>query len=154
MHEVMTEIKRIGRPGPPFTEELAGKICERITGGESLLDICRDDDMPSRSTVLRWQYEFPAFEAAYARAREGRGDWRTEKMRQVIEDMRNGDIDPHMAKVELDMQKWLAGKDNPRKYGDSTTIKGDKDNPLTIQALATALDDRMRTRIEHKDDDV
>ena len=43
----------IGRP-PKKSKKLLAEICFRIANGRTLLDICRDDDMPHRSTVLDW----------------------------------------------------------------------------------------------------
>ena len=31
--------------------------------------------------------------------------------------------------------RWKASKRSPKRYGDSTTIKGDKENPLAIDAI-------------------
>lgn len=34
-----------------YTPELADLICERLANGESLLQVCRDDGMPSKATI-------------------------------------------------------------------------------------------------------
>ena len=64
-----------------------------------------------------------------------------------MDKMERGEIDPITAKVKLDAIKWQCGKEKAKIYGDSTTIKGDKDNPLTVQALSSALDERVKARI-------
>lgn len=43
----------MGRPST-FTDEIFDTICERLENGEVLKAICKDDEMPDRSTVLRW----------------------------------------------------------------------------------------------------
>lgn len=43
----------VGRPCS-YTEEIGAEICIRLSEGESLNSICRDDYMPNKSTVVRW----------------------------------------------------------------------------------------------------
>ncbi|WP_156406067.1 hypothetical protein [Phenylobacterium sp. Root700] len=37
-----------------FSEGLGSVICARVAAGESLMQICADDDMPSRAAVVAW----------------------------------------------------------------------------------------------------
>ena len=53
-----------------YSDDLADRICERIARGESLVEICRADDLPSETTVYRWLAEKPVFREMYARARD------------------------------------------------------------------------------------
>lgn len=43
----------MGRP-TKFTEEIAKEICDRLSVGESLISVCRDDHMPERVSVYNW----------------------------------------------------------------------------------------------------
>ncbi len=43
----------MGRPSK-YTPELVEEICERLSKGEPLAQICRDDGMPHVATVARW----------------------------------------------------------------------------------------------------
>ncbi len=64
---------RAPRPWIRFSEALATVICERISQGESLMEICRDEDMPARCTVQAWRRQRPAFRDRLAEAfRRGR----------------------------------------------------------------------------------
>jgi transposase-like protein len=55
----------------PYTAELAERILLELSGGRSLSDVCRDDGMPGRGTVLRWvTKDIEGFAAAYTLARE------------------------------------------------------------------------------------
>jgi hypothetical protein len=50
---------------------LADEICQRIAGGETLTDICKDSHMPRRETVSTWVFEDrDGFNHVYVRARE------------------------------------------------------------------------------------
>ncbi|WP_205758299.1 hypothetical protein, partial [Lactobacillus crispatus] len=38
-----------------YSRGLADEICARLRGGRTLVEICRDADMPPHTTVWRWQ---------------------------------------------------------------------------------------------------
>ena len=60
-----------GRPvgSGSYSKEIADEICERLSAGEPLAQICRDDRMPAYRTVYHWQDDRPEFSASVARAR-------------------------------------------------------------------------------------
>lgn len=60
----------------------------------------------------------------YARALESLAQDQTEKLEQVIQDMRDGVIDASQARVEADVRKWFASKFLPRRYGDKLEHSG------------------------------
>src|SRR4051812_2164281 len=63
-------VSELGRPST-YTAELAATICARLATGETLRAVCRDDGMPSESTVRTWALDDrEGFSAHYARARE------------------------------------------------------------------------------------
>lgn len=135
-----------------FTPEMAARICERISDGESLRAILADDGMPASSTVFKWLSENAAFSEQYARAREaqadavfdeiltiaddGRNDWMERKNAdgENIGWMENGEA-LRRSQLRIDARKWMAGKLKPKKYGDKleTTHKGDGDEPLVLK---------------------
>ncbi|HEY3697498.1 hypothetical protein [Phenylobacterium sp.] len=57
-----------------YTEETGAEICLRLAAGWSLNAVCRDPDMPSKPTVLKWAERRPAFAAAMAEARARTAD--------------------------------------------------------------------------------
>jgi hypothetical protein len=48
----------------PYSEPLAIEICERISSGELLIDICVDDHMPTVRRVTQWLHN-SEFKALY-----------------------------------------------------------------------------------------
>lgn len=46
------------------------RICELVADGQTLVDVCKREDTPSRATVYRWLTAFPEFYDAYERAKE------------------------------------------------------------------------------------
>jgi hypothetical protein len=49
----------------PFSEPLAIEICERISSGALLIDICVDEKLPTVRRVTQWLRESPEFAALY-----------------------------------------------------------------------------------------
>ena len=123
-----------------FTPEMAARICERISDGESLRAILADDGMPASSTVFKWLSENAAFSEQYARAREaqadavfdeiltiaddGRNDWMERKNAdgENIGWMENGEA-LRRSQLRIDARKWMAGKLRPKKYGDKVDVE-------------------------------
>ncbi len=121
-----------GRPST-FTQEVADAVCSLIAEGGNLNAICQRDDMPSRETVYKWMREQPAFADNYARSREDRADWRSDRIDNYIKMMMAGEIDSNQCRVAIDAEKWQAGKEKPKRYGDKIAIGGDAEaGPLTI----------------------
>jgi hypothetical protein len=68
--------------------------------------------------VLRHQIGEQYARAVIALARD-----QTEKLDQVIEEMRAGEISPEIAKIEIDARKWFASKLDKRTWGDKVAVE-------------------------------
>ena len=113
----MSKVKQ-GRPSV-FTQELADEICLRLADGQSLREICKAEDMPSRRTVHRWLFKDKAFCHQYTQARESQAD-------RIIEDLLHiaDTTTPEMvnvAKLRLDARKFYITKVAPKRFGDKVT---------------------------------
>lgn len=120
-----------------FTQEVADLICERIAGGESLVAICQDDEMPARSTVFKWLTDIPGFSDIYARAREAQADALADDIVHIADtpqigtrsvskatgtEITEGDMIEHR-RLQVDARKWMAGKLAPKKYGEKIGVE-------------------------------
>ena len=113
--EATPEKKKAGRPAI-YSKTIADQIISRMIEGESMVDICRDKDMPSRATVYRWLDEDKEFEARCARAREALADYLVDKIEQMAAETNE---DNHQSqKVKISTAQWRAMKMAPRLYGD------------------------------------
>jgi hypothetical protein len=113
-----------------FTEEIFGAICERMAEGEGLREICRDPEMPSRSTFLRWVENDTGRQAKYQKAREALMDFYAEEIRTIAWDDSNDTIKregkPDLcnhewiarSRLKVDTLKFLMAKLHPRRYGE------------------------------------
>lgn len=136
---------------PKFSKELFDNICDQIAEGKSLRSICRQDDMPSKSNVMRWLNEKPELQDQYTRARNEQADTLFEECldiadngsRDVIEGEDGKKIVDHevinRARLRIDTRKWMAGKLRPKKYGDKVVLGGDNDmDPIKTEEVGGA----------------
>lgn len=119
---------------------MADKICALIARDYTYRQIAKIDGMPSKATIIRWLGKYEEFETKCARAREIQADTIDDRHGEVINKTLKKQISPDVARVVLSAMQWRAAKKAPKKYGDSTTLKGDKENPL-IAGLGTILND-------------
>lgn len=143
----MAKNKPRGRPSS-YTPEIAKSICERLSAGESLRSICRDDEMPSEVSVRRWVVEDrEGFSAHYARARDAGLECMAEELLEIADDGSNDWMEKHSedgaslgwalngehvqrSRVRIDTRKWLLSKMAPKRYGDKLTVAGDENSPV------------------------
>lgn len=118
-----------GRPSL-YTPVLAERICALIAMGFSKRAIGDLPDMPNRSTIDEWLLRHEGFSSQYARACEIRAEGFAE---EIVEISDRDDLDANDKKVRIDARKWTASKLLPRQYGESVTVKGDKDHPLQFK---------------------
>ena len=108
------------RGEPRYKRELADEICRRISSGESLRKVCRDEGMPPEATVRNWaRVNHDGFAARYHDARIMCVESWSDEMIDIAE---RQDLDPQDKRVRIDTLKWLASKLNPRRYGDRLLI--------------------------------
>ena len=131
-----------------FTPELEEEILTWLAAGRGLTAYERYNkeiglERPSRRTIFKFRDDHPEFEIKCAKAREMAGEIAAEESDIICEMVLKGELDPHAARVVLGHKQWKASKLASKVYGDSTTIKGDADNPLTLN-LATRLDNAIK----------
>lgn len=126
-----------GRP-TDYTDELIDEICSRISLGESMRSICRQEGMPVQTTIFRWLRERSEFRQQYDIAKEESADSWADEMLDIADNetgqplvvddkpliidgkpvmVLDGPAVAH-AKLRIDTRKWAASKLKPRKYGD------------------------------------
>ena len=111
--------RKVGRPSI-FTEAIADRILDRLASGESLVSICKSEDMPGLRTVMRWVGENQDFGTEYMRAREAQAEHMDDL---ILSTAAKAKEDPQAARVMVDAYKWRAAKLAPKKYGDAMLHK-------------------------------
>lgn len=146
---------------PAERAEICDKIADRLVGGESMRQICEDDDMPDRATVLRWMANDDQLAARCARARDMQADATVDDMRDIELRVADGTMDPKAGRTVLSSMQWRAVKLAPKKYGDKSSLEltGKNGGPVQLSdteraAKLKALLAVAQTRREAGDEDV
>ena len=128
---------KAGRPSS-YSEATATAICERLAVGQSLREICRDRDMPNKSTVFRWLAGNKEFREQYAAAHVVQADALAEEILEIADNATNDWMErqsgeetivvadhDHISRSRLrvDARKWLMSKLAPKKYGDRVELE-------------------------------
>lgn len=112
-----TKIKK-GRPFK-YTQDIFDVICARISSGESLRRILKDDEMPEHITFYKWLREHANLATQYARAKEDRADTHADEITEIADN----EPDSQKARVMIDARKWVASKLHPRNYGEKMALE-------------------------------
>ena len=138
-----------GRP-TAYSKSVAIEICDRLAGGESLVAICKDAHMPSRSTVMLWVAENrDNFSDMYDKACEARFWFHADELLDIADDARNDFMERHdpqgncigyvqngeavnRSRLRVDTRKWLLSKMLP-KFSDKQVVSVVSENPIVIE---------------------
>lgn len=136
-------------------------ILDRLSNGESMANICREDGMPPPSTIHFWIAKEPLFAEAYSRARAVMADVLFDQClaiaddasKDIVENTLTGEITVNhaaiaRAKLKIDTRFRIAGKISS-KYADKSPLDGAGAvtvNNLTINARDMDAEQRDKLR--------
>lgn len=144
-----------GRPSK-FTPALADEIVHRLSNGEPLRQICRDEHMPAWRTIYDWQTADKDFSARIAHARElgedaiamecleiadnATNDWMETQGKDGAELYKLNGEHVQRSKLRIETRLKLLAKWNPRKWGEKVDVNHgvQPENPLAtlVQRVA------------------
>jgi hypothetical protein len=113
-----------------FTQAIADEIVQRLSDGEPLAHICRDEGMPAVRTVSDWRkahsdfeglFQDARIEGAHAIAQRARMTARGKKAKDGGDS--SGDVQRDRLIVDTDLKllsKWF-----PHQYGDRLALAND-----------------------------
>lgn len=131
-----------------YTDAILKQICDRLSEGEPLAQICRDVKMPAARTVRSWMegetkgVDAAKVSAAIACARELGFDAIAIEALEIADDKqfdtRKGKDGEEMqnsewisrSRLRVETRLKLLAKWDPKRYGDKTLLGSDPDNPL------------------------
>ena len=140
-----------GRP-TILTKKLGEEICRRLTSGDSLREICDDDEkMPDRTTVYRWLRRidgddlehsgtdlpeekrplFAWFCHQFAQAREDQEDGNMDRLQTMSNHLLDGgaaakgltSVDVQAMRAAADIMVTKAEKMQPKRYGKKVDVQ-------------------------------
>lgn len=104
-----------------ITAEQVEQVLALIEDGESENAACKQvgvNRATFRSAVLRYNVA-----DTYARATEALARDQVEKLEQAIQEARNGEVTPEIARLEIDARKWIASKLFKPSWGDKMAVE-------------------------------
>ena len=133
-----------------FCEKTVEEICSRISEGEPLRVICRDEHMPAYRTVYDWMKVSKDFAARFAHARELGEDALAEECLDIADNSTNDWLEVNgdnqeatgwkfnsehvqRSKLRIETRLKLLAKWNPKKYGDKITQEHTGANGTALQ---------------------
>ena len=132
----------IGRP-TIYTPEIEDEICRRLSEGEPLRRICRDEHLPSWRTVYRWMDADRELSARIAHARTLGYDAIAEECIEIADETAHDTIETKFgempdkewilrSKLRVETRLKLLAKWDPKRYGDKLDLNhgGQPDNPV------------------------
>lgn len=112
--------------------QVEDEICRRLSEGETLRAICRDEGMPSWQRIYEWVASDESFAGRIARARELGADAIAEETLDILDEPPERTNTEHGDKVDSGYVAWqknraeqrlkLLAKWFPKKYGDKQEI--------------------------------
>ena len=142
-----------------YDPEVAATICELLSQGVPLRQICRMEGMPAWRNVYFWMERDEELAAHIARAREIGQEAMAEKAYEEMYDEPErilseggGKIDPgyvQLVKARAEITLKLLAKWNPKRYGDRVALTG-ADNAPPIQVESKLLFDAVLQNLESK----
>jgi hypothetical protein len=129
--------KKTGRP-PLYSKEMAERICDLVATGENDYTIEKMPGFPRAETIRQWRNKHADFSALYARAREDRADFRAARIDGHMKKLLNDELKPDAVRVLIDGEKWLAAKEQPKRYGDKIAHVGGGDDDAPIRFVDEA----------------
>ena len=143
-----------GRP-EIYTPTLASAVLARLSEGESLRSICRDEEMPARATVYAWVLENTnGFSGQYSRARELQAHALADDLLEIADNgtndwMKRNDADNpgwavngehiNRSRLRFDARRWAASKILPKVYSDRVqqALTGEDGGPVVTEVRYT-----------------
>lgn len=98
-----------------LTPELAEEICLRIAGGESVLALSADPDMPCAGSIYGWARRDDWFREMYVRAKEIAADLHFDLAYEVALEATEDTVRSDRLRVQV--LRWRVALIEPKKYG-------------------------------------
>ena len=148
-----------GRP-TIYSLELTSVICARISDGESIRKISKDEDMPHMSTIFRWLTLYPEFKEQYEISMQERLQGMAEELLDIADNgvndwmERNEKDNPgyvyngehvQRSRLRVDIRKWFLSKHLPKVYGDKAQVEHSGEIGLRKTALVGGIMETLNT---------
>ncbi len=128
-----------------YTDEQRLEVIKRICGliiQSSVEDACKQVGI-AESTFYAWVASDELLAEEYTRARVAIAYKDEVGIEKLVVQTERGQIDPAAARVAIDGRKWLAGKRNPKVYGDKIQTEHSGSVATTITVASESKKKRL-----------
>jgi hypothetical protein len=109
-----------------YNFELCKIICDEVGKGKAIKAVLdSNEDYPRFNTWCRWVDNNEELKNLYYASLKDKATAKEQKLEEYIQDLRDGHIDAHTAKVLCDVTKWQMATLNSKIYGAKTNIASD-----------------------------
>tara|TARA_R100001509_G_scaffold23081_1_gene12318 strand:- start:129 stop:563 length:435 start_codon:yes stop_codon:yes gene_type:complete len=102
------------------TTEIMKKICDRLAEGETLMDITKDNNMPSYRSITRAVQGDDIIWEMYRKAKILQSEWYTDRLNALameelpqVDDPRTLNAEVQRRRLEIDTLKWTTARNQP-----------------------------------------
>jgi transposase-like protein len=126
-----------------WTEEIWTRMLARITAGETVVKVCRDEGIDF-TTFWYWLRTRPELAQEYDRAKAAQLEMMMDSIIQHAEDLPDLPDPAQVAakRLSVDTRRWVASKLLPKKYGDR--VQQDVQLTVDYASLIQARIERLR----------
>jgi hypothetical protein len=140
--------KKLGRP-VTFNQDLADRICDKISRGASLRQSCREEKPPiDPGIVCKWVVHSESFYQQYMRARRSQAHLHADELVDIADEKV---IDNERARRRIDTRKFILSKVLPKVYGDKLEIEH-KVDPVLASRIKEARKRAKEARVDDESD--
>ena len=155
--------KKNGRPST-YDPLIAKQMCEQLSEGIPLREICRQEGFPAWRTVYDWMKKDSDLSTAIAYARDVGYDAIAEDCLRIADSpvlgeeisesvdeegvkrvtVKKVDMLGHR-KLQIETRLKLLAKFNPKKYGDRVTHGGDDESPVVVEHSVSVFGELLKS---------
>lgn len=97
-------------------------VLQRISAGETLTSICKDEVMPEYKRLLGWIHAEEERKNRYYLAREIGAERVEDQILDIADGLDNVMEDVQRSALRITSRKWLLGVWNRKRYGETTNL--------------------------------
>ena len=135
-----------------YTIQIAARICELMSEGKSLTEVCALPGMPTRQTIIKWRVAHDEFAKMYREAREAQAEYYVDQILREADRRSQDRVSAIDKRTKIDTLKWIACKFYPRVYGDRVAqeISGPDGGPIRLTAVDAPPQETREQWLERK----
>lgn len=151
----MKNKRKVGRP-PLDRQPIIATVVLRLSKGEPLAQICREEGMPDDTTIRKWMQDDAVINRAIAQAREAGFDQIAMDALLIADEARNDYVEtdegPKLnaeavmrSKLRVETRLKLLAKWDPKRYGENQ-----KETTVNVGVVVNAMTEDRRKELQEK----